>query len=73
MHALPAASKHLILQAYCLVMCAHACTHVRVHVCGCRCLFGLGKQAGGWVNGQRALLELKELTLCSWHSVRFPA
>lgn len=54
MHALPAASKHLILQAYCLVMCAHACTHVRVHVCGCRRLFGLGKQAGGWVNGQRA-------------------
>lgn len=73
MHALPAASKHLILQAYRLVMCAHVCTYVCVHVCGCRCLFGLGKQGGGWVNGQRAWLELKELTLCSWHSVRFPA
>lgn len=49
-HALPATSKHLSLQAYCLVMCAHACRGVE----GCvrtqlRCLFGqAGRRTGKW-------------------------
>lgn len=53
-HALPAASQHLGMQAYCLAACVHVCMHVWVYACGCRCLFGLGKQAGGRVNGQSA-------------------
>lgn len=53
-HALPAASKHLSLFAGIVLYCVHMYVGARVRVCGCRCLFGLGKQAGGWVNGQRA-------------------
>lgn len=55
-HTLPAASKHLNLSAG--ILSCNVCTCTWVHVCvcvsGCHCLFGLGKQAGGWVNGQRA-------------------
>lgn len=45
-HALPAASQHLGMQAYCLAACVHVCMYARVGVCVWLPMFIRLRQAG---------------------------